>query len=342
MLPYFIPVIFGVLQFVGMALVGWGLRASNRFSTRFFNELSAFMLDVALPFYYFSRLSRANLDQVRSSAFFPAAALVLYLGMLGITWIYFSARGYPAREKRPAMAMGTFGNSGFMALFMAELFPAMIPALQSRFGVTTPLLYIGTFVLVTSPLLWAVGTYLVTGTTGRPRPKDLITPPLIGILAGLAVSISGLGAVLLNAELPFYHLMTSIDKVGGVAFSMLIVCLGASIANIKVAHRDQLRAYLRLGLDVSAIRFLVMPGLFFAAWFLVIRPFGLSPTHGWVLFLEMVVPTANSFPIIASRVKDSGDLEDRVGFALLVNYLLYIVALPLWLMLFLSLPGVLQ
>lgn len=341
MLSYFIPVVFGVLQFIGMAMVGWGLRRSGRFPTRFFNDASAFMIDVALPFYYFSRLSRADIEDVKSSAFFPAAAALVFLGTLAVSWLYFSARRYPAGEKRPAMAMGTFGNSGFMALFLAELFPSMIPALQRQFGVTTPLLYIGTFVLVTSPLLWTVGYYLVTGAAGKFKPRDLATPPLIGILAGLAVSVSGLSPILLDSGLPFYYLMTALDKVGGVAFTMLIVCLGASIANIKVAHREQLRSYIRLGLDISVIRFLVLPGFFFASWFLVVKPLGLSPTHAWVLFLEMVIPTANNFPIIASRVKDAGDLEDRIGFALLVNYLLYMVALPLWLMLFLSLPGVL-
>ena len=191
--------------------------------------------------------------------------------------------------------------------------------------------------LVGSPVLWSGGNYLCAGASGRPKLRSLLSPPIFGILAGLLVTSSGLQPLLFDNRLPFYHIYAAFNQIGGVVPPLLLFCLGATIANLREIEPGNRRALVRVSVHVSIVRFLFVPALFFAAYFAVIRPLRLSPAHAWVIFLQMVVPPATSLSLLAARGKNH---EDHVGFALLVTYILYIGILPLYLVVFLSLPGI--
>ncbi len=337
MATYFIPVLFAVIQVVTMSFFGYILRAKNRLGNEFFSQLNEFLVRIALPLYYFTRVARTDINDVVSSLFFPVAAVIISLATVAVAWSFFSALGYTGNLKNTAMAMAIFGNAGFIPLFLAELFPATIPAFQDRFGVTTPLLYIGTYMLVGSPFLWGGGNYMCGGIPGPLKLRKLVTPPVFGILGGLFVTVTGLQVWLLDEKLPFFHVYSALNSVGSVVPPLLLLCLGATIANLKHVRPENRKDLLRVSLHVSAVRLLILPALFFAAYFLVLRPLRLSPAHYWVLFLQMVIPPATSLSVLASRGKNN---EDYVGFALLVTYIVYIAVLPVCLMLFISLPGV--
>jgi predicted permease len=85
---------------------------------------------------------------------------------------------------------------------------------------------------------------------------------------------------------------------------------------------------------VSAVRFVLFPSAFVAAYILVMKPLAFSPAQVWTIFLLMHLPPATNFSVMASR---AGRNEAQVSFTLLVTYLLYLVALPLYLLLFLRL-----
>jgi len=339
MANYFVPVVFAVIQVVTMASFGYLLRAKNRLSGDFFNQLNEFLVRIALPLYYFTRVARTNIDDVVSSLFFPIAALAVIGATAFISWAFFSLLGYSGSLKRAAMGLAIFGNAGFFPLFLAELFPAIAPEFMDRFGVTTPLLYISTYMLVGSPALWGGGNWMYSGSGEPFKLRKLITPPVFGILGGLFVTVTGLQAYLLDAKLPFYHVYAGMNSIGTVVPPLLLLCLGATIANLKTSEASRDKSFMRLSLHVAAIRFLILPALFFAAYFLMMRPLRLSPTHAWVMFLQMVIPPATSMSVLAARAKLH---EDRVGFAILVNYSIYIAVLPLCLMIFMSLPGMLD
>ncbi len=339
MTGYFVPVLFAVIQVVTMSFFGYILRARDRLGNDFFNQLNEFLVRIALPLYYFTRVARTDIRDVVSSLFFPAAAVVISLLTLGLAWGVFTALGYRGSLKRSAMAMAVFGNAGFIPLFLAELFPSIIPAFRDRFGVTTPLLYIGTYMLVGSPFLWGGGNLMLGGMEGPLRLRRLVTPPVFGILGGLLVTVTGFQNLLLDQKLPFFHVYAAMNSVGGVVPPLLLLCLGATIANLKHVRPENRKELLRVSLHVSAVRLVLLPALFFAGFFLVLRPLRLSPAHYWVIFLQMVIPPATSLSVLAAR---GGRHEEHVGFALLVSYLLYIPVLPVCLMLFISLPGVMN
>jgi predicted permease len=339
MATYFIPVLFAVIQVVTMSFFGYILRAKNRLGTDFFNQLNEFLVKIALPLYYFTRVSRTDIADVASSLFFPLAALVIIGATAGLSWAYFTALRYEGALKRTAVGLAVFGNAGFFPIFFAELFPSTIPAFMDRFGVTAPLLYIGTYMLVGSPVLWGGGNYLYAGAGEPIRLRKLLTPPVFGILGGLFVTVSGLQPYLLNARLPFYYMYSAMNSMGSVVPPLMLLCLGATIANLKGAKSADRKSLLRVSVHVSAMRLLILPALFFGGYFLILRPLRLSPAHSWVIFLQMVIPPATSLSILAARGKSN---EEYVGFTLLVSYVLYIAVLPLFLMLFISLPGILS
>jgi predicted permease len=155
-------------------------------------------------------VSRTNFDDVVSSLFFPLAAVGITLLTILVSWAFFSSLRYTGTLKNTAMALAIFGNSGFMPLFFAELFPATIPIFKERFGISTPLLYIGTYMLVASPVLWSAGNYLCVGSAGKIKLRNLLSPPVYGIIAGLLVTLLGIQPYLFNEHLPFYHIYSAV------------------------------------------------------------------------------------------------------------------------------------
>ena len=90
---------------------------------------------------------------------------------------------------------------------------------------------------------------------------------------------------------------------------------------------------------VSTVRFLILPAAFLAAYFLIFRPLAFSPVVLWIVFLEMHTPPATNLAVMASQ---SGTNQDTAAFTILVTYVLFVLLLPLYLVVFLSLPGVLS
>ncbi|HUX13222.1 MAG TPA: AEC family transporter [Spirochaetia bacterium] len=337
MFAYFTPVLLGMIQLIVLSLIGYILRRKDFLSESFFGELSHFLVTVALPLYYFVKVSRTDVNDIVSSLILPIGAVVILASTYLVSRGYFSLLGYQGQDRKTAMALSIFGNAGFMPLFLVQLFPTVMPQLRDKFGTTTPLLYVGVYLFVASPALWAGGNYLMSGTPSKPTLRQVVSPPIFGIIAGLLVPITGIRPLLDNPSLPFSQIMSAFQSLGDVIFSLMLVCLGASIANLPRITRESAPDLVRMSVHVSIVRFLFVPGLFFAFYFAVIRPLALTPTHAWVFFLQMTIPSATSIAVLATRTRTN---EDKVAFSLLVNYLLYIFVLPLYLMVFFALPGV--
>ncbi len=225
-----------------------------------------------------------------------------------------------------------------MPLFFIEIIPLSLPLVAERFGIRVPLLYVGAFMLVQSPLYWAAGNYLVGGGLEPPRPKTLITPPLVGIGLGIAAAAVGLGPFLQERTLPFYYVYSALGRIGSIIFPLVILCLGATIADLRGRVSSDRRPLRKLAAAVSAVRFLLLPLLFLALYFLVLRPLRVPPAMVWVFFLQFHIPPGSSLTIMAVQ---AGMNEESTSYVILATYLLYLFVFPLYLMLFLSLPGVL-
>lgn len=61
----FLPVIYTLLQILSIMLVGFVLAVSGRWGRSFFQQLSRFLVRVALPVHFFVKLSQITPDAIR-------------------------------------------------------------------------------------------------------------------------------------------------------------------------------------------------------------------------------------------------------------------------------------
>ncbi|MGA2976793.1 MAG: AEC family transporter [Spirochaetia bacterium] len=328
-----LAVFYTLLQLLILIAIGFWLSRARGYPRALMQGLSRITGNVALPLYFFVTLAKTNTADLRAGWVFPIiAAAVILLGLM-ISATLFRLLPMNDAERRAGMAMCSFGNASYIPLGLMEIFPVTLPVIASTFSQKTVSLYIGTYLLVNSPLQWTLGNYLLTGAGRRPKLNELITPPFVGILAGLAVVAFGVQGTLQDIRLPFFHVMVSLEKVGNLTVPLIMISLGAMIGEITIT-RETGRGLAAMALGVSAVRFFCLPLLFILGFLFVLRPLGLTPVQIWVVFLEMHVPPATNFTIMATR---AGKNENHVSFTLLTTYLVYMFVLPVYLLVFLSL-----
>lgn len=329
----FLPVIYTLLQILSIMLVGFVLAVSGRWGRSFFQQLSRFLVRVALPVHFFVKLSQITPDAIRGSLLFPGTAVVIIGLSIGCGALVFRLASQDAAATRVGIAQSTFGNAGMIPLTLIEIFPLTVPLIGERFGTTLPSLYVATYLLVSSPLMWTIGNFLIAKTGQRFRFRELITPPLVGIVSGLLTAMLGLQPLLLNNRLPFYHVLKSLERFGAVTFPLILLCLGAMIGNIRLHNQDRRTLITSAGL-VSVVRFLLIPLGFLLLYVTLLRRLPLTPAQVWVLFLETHIPPASNLSMMAAQ---AGMNEDQVSFTTLATYLIYILVLPVYLLIFLTL-----
>lgn len=330
-----LAVFYTLLQLLLLLALGFGLSRFRGYPRVIFQGINRLTLNVGLPVYFFVSISKTSVADIRSGWIFPIAAACLIGVNLAISAPLFRLLRFEEPDRRAGMALSTFGNSGYIPLALMEIFPLTLPTIAQRFNPLTASVYVGAFLLLNSPVQWTLGNWLVAGSGQRPKPAELITPPFVGILAGLAVVLLGVQPVLFDPGLPFLYAFKAMEKVGNLTLPLIMICLGAMIAELPI-DRDTGKEMIGMALGVSAVRYLALPLLFVAAYLLLLRPAGLTPVQTWVIFLEMHVPPATNLTIMAAR---AGRNEHHVSFTLLFTYLLYILALPVFLFVFLRLTS---
>ncbi len=331
------PVLSTVVELLILGAVGFLLRRLMQWPEGFFQAVSRLVVTVALPVYLFVTTARTSRNELASSGIFPAAAVVFIIVPLAISFGLLRLLRFRGAELRMGAALGGFGNAGYLPLAVIEIVQATQPTLARALGGSLPSLHVGAFLLVYSPTLWSAGNLLLTRSGERLRPREIITPPFIGVAAGFLVAISPLQPIMLNERLPLYAVYRALDLLGKITFPLVLITLGAMIGALRFRERIRPPVVL-MAFAVAAVRLLALPGLFFAAYGVVLRYAHLQPAQLWVLFLEATVPPATNFSVMAGNATKN---EDQTAFALLVAYVLYLVTLPLFLYAFLSLPGVL-
>jgi predicted permease len=329
-----LAVFYALLQLLFLSGLGFFLSRLRSWPRELFHGFNRFVVSVALPLSFFTSIARTDAASLRSSWIFPLAALASIALGLAFSGAVFGLPGFSPEDRRAGAGLSTFGNSGYLPIALMEILPLSLPALAQRFGFATAPLYIGTYLMVYSPTLWTLGNWLVAGTR-RPKLGELITPPFVGIVAGLAILGLGVQRPLLDPALPFYHVFRALERVGATTVPLVMVALGAMIGELAFEPGTR-RGLLGMAAAVSAVRYLLFPAAFVAAYYLLLKPLAFTPTQVWTLFLLMHLPPATNFSVMASRARRN---EAHVSFTLLVTYLVYLVVLPLYLLLFLHLVG---
>jgi predicted permease len=192
-----VPVLYTLLQLVVPAALGFTAGRRGSFSESFYRELSRMVVHIAFPLYFFSRIASTDPAAVREAILFPPAAVLIILSSLLFSGIIFHFLPGTLQERRTGIALASFGNSGMIPLTITELLPLSMPLFAERIGAGE----------AEVPIIWSLGNFLVTGKGRVPKLNEIITPPLIGVVAGLFVVVSGLQQLLFAPQYPFYYIM---------------------------------------------------------------------------------------------------------------------------------------
>lgn len=337
MLEIILPVLYTLLQMIIPIIFGFILRKTIFFPSSFFSRLSQLIVRFALPVYFFVKISRMKVADLETAFIFPLATIIITAISILFALIVFSLAPFKSREKRAGIALGSFGNSAYLPLTLLEILPITFLPFSQYFNTDVILLYIGAYILLFSPLLWTVGNLLISGKMGKLHIKDFITPPFLGIVAGLIVMISGLGFIMEDATLPFAHIIRAAERFANITVTIVLICLGSMIADLSFPAEKR-KSMLLHALLVSLVRFILLPLSFFGFYFL---------SRGWqyfdqnqylCLFLQLSVPTSTNLSIMANR---AGVNTDLAPMSFMVTFILYLVFFPFWLLIFLNLPGIL-
>ncbi len=337
MSSYLLPVFYAVLQLIILIAVGFVVRRTGHWSDRFFAELSRFVVRVALPLYFVARVGRTDISGLGQLLIMPLAGGAMVGLGLGLSFGLFALLPFSGANRRAGIAMASFGNSGYMPLTIGEIVPVSVPIIAESFAPDLVPIHVAAYLFVFSPLLWSVGNLIITTPEeGRQRIRwqKLISPPLVGIVIGLLLSLSGLPDLSNNPNLPVAHLFDALDRLSAITLPLALVSLGALIGGLEVP-KGAFGHYVGLAMSVVSVRYVLLPGVFFALYATGSLRM-LAPAAVFALFLEMHTPPATNFSLM---VGEAGVNTEHAAVTLLVTYVAYLLAMPVYLVLFIALGG---
>ncbi|WP_022667360.1 AEC family transporter [Desulfospira joergensenii] len=241
----------------------------------------------------------------------PVAGLIILI--LGLLFSAVLFRLNP--EKRPFMTLASMQNAIYIPLPIGQI---LFPDQFDLFA-----LYCFLVALGLNPFMWSVGKVMLSGgKKTRIQLRDFITPPLAAIFISIALVFSGL-----SSHIPG-TLIASMDLLGQATVPLAVFVLGATIG--AISFRD-----MPLGKDifiVSGVKFVLIPLAVFVLLYFT-KFHSAMPLFCSLMMIQACSPPATNLILI---VKTYGGDVQAVSGMMLIQYLLSILAMPLWIALWQS------
>jgi malate permease and related proteins len=185
-----LAVFYALLQLFLLAGLGVFLSRLRGWPRGLFHGFNRFVADVGLPVYFFTSISRTDVVSLRAAWIFPIVAVASVLVGLAFSVPLFGLTAFSRGDRRVGIGLSTLGNNGSLPLALMEILPLSLPALSERFGFSVVPLYLGTSLMVYSPVLWSLGNWLVAGT-GSPGSESSSPRRSSGSSPASSRSVSG-------------------------------------------------------------------------------------------------------------------------------------------------------
>lgn len=249
-----------------------------------------------------------------------AGVLITVIGML-LGWLFFY-RELP--EKRNMIPLASIQNAAYLILPLgAVLFPQDF----EQFSV-----YVFLFVMGQSLSIWTIGKQLTTSGVGVAfRWKDMVTPPMVATLSGIACVSLGIHHQFLVPEGGQPHgliniflstLFGAMQLIGSATAPLAIFILGGVLGSIAL----RFRTYLFDAIRVLVIKFVLLPLL----TLITVLFLSIGETHPLLAIFFIIESSSAPAIAIALQVKKYGGDEQKIGSILLLTYLACVFMLPLW------------
>jgi malate permease and related proteins len=246
----------------------------------------------------------------------PLSGVLIAVAGLGMAALLFGT----TPEKQPFVSMASFQNAVYIVLPIGQLvYPDQFDLLA---------LYCFLLILGQSPIMWSVGKVLVSGSRDTAIMwKDFVTPPLVATLAAIFLVVSGTTSMLPQT------LLSSMDLLGEATVPLAVFILGATLGSIsfKFTNMPPITDVLR----VTAVKFILVPATAFALMY------GLGLYQTLPLFCSLIILQTSSPPAtnLILMVRNYGGDTQAIGSMMLLQYLVCIIAMPLWLSVWQTVTG---
>lgn len=313
-------------------------------------SLAKCVFNVFLPSMLFTSVSRTIASGASMSSLLPiplCACLQVVIGLGLVTILLGGPKKVATPAGRDVAALSSFGNSGVLPLVFANCLFRAQPELLARANSLVAM-----FLLGWSPLFWTLGFSLLAGTRDGDDEegpehgssgywstlrKRVLTPPIVGCLAGIAVGgLPPLRALLIPPPngmgllpIPLHTCLESFGKAySPAALLVLSSSLAARVpeadksAQIAATSTEGARGPIREIGTVLLVRFLLLP-LAFASILGAANRAGIlppDPLRDFMLLMQAAMPSAQN-AVLALQVAGEPSRATRMARRLLVIYL---------------------
>lgn len=305
----------GIFEVLFMIGIGFVLARRGWFDGKSSAMLTRLILKIALPLYLFCTIQKdftqASLIAMAPDLILPFASIFLAYG-IGFA----AAKVLRIRKSRQGLFITFFfiSNTIFIGLpvNLALFGNASIPAAMLYYMANTTLFWtLGAYHIINDSAAAAGGMPLFS----RQTMKKVFSPPLLGFIAGLAMTLAGL-------HLPGF-VLTSFQYVGNIATPLSLIVIGIEMSTVPLSHihwdRDVIGALIG--------RFIVCP-----ACVLVLLPIiPVTLLSAQVFTMQASMPAMTQMTILAKAVGADVKYSVAVSF---ISIILGMVVIPVYMTIF--------
>ena len=263
--------------------------------------LGKIVVYAALPALLATKLADAiSLDSIAELWIFPVSCVIFIFGGFAIAKFANLFLKEKSEFKGVLYTASTLGNAAYLPLPLIVAICAVFPVFMNQPDAATKgITFISAFIVAFSPLSWIFGYNTISAKGHKIELKYFFPPPVIGILAGLAIGLTPfLKHLLCSPEGFLYPLFESWRIIAAATVPLAMIVLGGRFAiPPKEASIPN-----KLTLTIVFIKLFLLPTLAIGYVFLL-RYWGIinnDPMIALVLIIEAAVPPANNLILMAS------------------------------------------
>jgi predicted permease len=302
-----------ILAIFGLIACGWFARKSGRISATGTSEMARLATDIIYPALIFFSITRLQAHELQAHFWLPIWVMGIGLVGLGLGLIAVQFMKPIAPERARAFLFHAMMNNYVFLPLPLVLF------LYGERGVA---------LLVFSSIgyefiLWTIGVFLFTREASlRARLKELASPPLITLIASLAIVFvrdhfslewTGLAAALATS------LVFVAEMLGQATVALSVIVAGSRFAVLQARTMRSGAVWVVTGLRLILVPMVLIP---------IILQLQLEETARGILLITAVMPSAMVSVLFSERY--GGDSEFIAG-GLLLTHLCALVTVPLFL-----------
>jgi hypothetical protein len=298
-----------------ISLGGYLLIRFRVFSRNSVGDLAKLILYLPLPALLFVNMFHSfSPALIRELIVIPLGAIFMLILAWAVAAIGSFLLAIPRENRSLFTAMMMFGNTGYMPI---PLVMSILPEDQAARAVV----YISLFLSIFSPLFWIFGIHLVKkGNQVESASGKLISPPFVGILAGVLCSL--IYPVRNFLQIHGNVIMESCRLLGEATVPLAMILIGAVIATLNPQNTKDWKIVGSLIL----LKMILFPLLVIGVLHLIPLP----NLVRLVLAIEGMVPPATNLVIMA---KSYGKGADLISFSLFTTYLFSLITIPCFILL---------